>query len=134
MILGIVGTRVLNADARRYAEIIIRSEILFGEWGSVVTGDADGIDTLAKSLCDQLGLPCQVLEPENRQWEPRGFRERNIRLAKQCTRLLCIRDPASATYGSGWTAEYCEKELGKPVTTVEVTMGIVAVEVKAGLL
>jgi predicted Rossmann fold nucleotide-binding protein DprA/Smf involved in DNA uptake len=118
MILAIVGTRQLNPYLERYAKLIIISEI--PGYDSVVTGDADGIDKLVMSTCEEHGMPCDVLAPLNRRWEPEGFRDRNTLIVARCTRLLCLRDPSSASYGSGWTYDYA-KSAGKDVTKVEIS-------------
>jgi hypothetical protein len=107
VILGIVGTRHLGQPRyREYAGALITYEITSGEWDSVVTGDASGVDELTRDLCDTFGLPCEVLAPKFRRWEPYGFKERNMRICHIAGALLCIRDPGSLTYGSGWTANY----------------------------
>lgn len=106
MILAIVGTRKLNDKMAEYAEVLILHEILSGKYDSVVTGDASGIDELAQALCAVHGVPCESLKPNSRMWEPDGFKDRNIRICKKADAMLCIRDPDSLTYGSGWTAQY----------------------------
>lgn len=113
MILAVVGTRHLGQPRyREYAAQLIMYEIVSDEWDGMVTGDASGIDQLAKDLCDTYAMPCQVLAPEFRRWEPRGFKDRNMRVCEIADAMLCIRDPESKTYGSGWTANYFET-LGK---------------------
>ncbi len=121
MILAIVGTRRFsNPKAMRYAELIIRHEIRENQWESFVTGDASGIDTMVEMMCRGAGRPCLILAPGNEVWKPAGYQVRNILIAETCDELLCIRDPESTTYGSGWTANYAES-LGKPVTRIEIS-------------
>lgn len=121
MILAVVGTRSFsNPRALVYAEILIIHEVVSGEWDSFVTGDAPGIDTMVKRVCDETGRVCQALKPETRKWEPEGYKARNIKVANIADEMLCIRDPGSSSYGSGWTADYMET-LGKPVTRVLIT-------------
>jgi hypothetical protein len=103
-----------------YAELIIRHEVCRGRWDGIVTGDAPGIDQLVWDICQNLEMPCDPLAPQQRHWEPRGFKARNIRIAEECDEMLCIRDPESTTYGSGWTAEYTDA-MGKPVTRVTIS-------------
>ena len=126
MILAIVGTRHFsNPKAMTYAELIIVHEITSGKWDGIVTGDAPGIDQLVWDTCENLEMPCDPLSPRHRRWEPDGFKERNMRVAEACDELLCIRDPESTTYGSGWTADYTgalpPAGLGKPVTRVTIS-------------
>lgn len=121
MILAIVGTRhFANPKALKYAEILITHEVAGGGWTSFVTGDAPGIDTMVKRICDELGRPCQVLAPFNRTWEPEGYKARNIMICQTAHEMLCLRDPESTTYGSGWTADHMET-LGKPVTRITIS-------------
>ena len=142
MILAIVGTRRFgNPNAMRYATALINLEVhrmkhgetimeLAPYWDSFVTGDASGIDALVKDTCDGGPLApaysvrrrrdCIVLSPVHKRWEPEGDKARNILVAETCDALLCIRDPESSTYGSGWTADYAES-LGKPVTRVTIS-------------
>jgi hypothetical protein len=42
-----------------------------------------------------------------------AWRSRNQAIAHDCDRLIRIADPASGTYGSGWTRDRA-RELGKP--------------------
>ena len=122
MILAIVGTRLFGSEKGLvYARLVIEYEVTdFMHWTGFVTGDAPGIDTLVKQVCNYQGRECQVLAPANRQWEPEGYKARNILVAETCDEMLCIRDPESSTYGSGWTANYCET-LGKKVTRIEIS-------------
>jgi hypothetical protein len=121
LILAIVGTRVFSSPrGLAYAELLISYEVLGEDWTSFVTGDAPGIDAMAKRICDENMKPCQVLAPQSRRWEPDGFKARNIRIATIADEMLCIRDPGTGTYGSGWTADHMDS-LGKPVTRVVIT-------------
>jgi hypothetical protein len=121
MILAIVGTRRFpNPKGLVYAELIIVREITSGEWDGIVTGDAPGIDQLVWDTCENLEFPCDPLAPRHRRWDDDGFKARNILIGQTCDELLCIRDPESMTYGSGWTADYTQA-LGKPVTRVTIS-------------
>jgi len=122
MILAIVGTRRFGSPkGMDYATQLIQYEVSnWVRWTSFVTGDADGIDKLVKQFCDYHLRDCEVLAPRNKIWKPDGYQARNILVAETCDELLCIRDPESTTYGSGWTANYAES-LGKPVTRIEIS-------------
>jgi hypothetical protein len=112
-VLAIVGTRYFQySRSLLYAKLIIRQEVTSGEWESIVTGDAAGIDQLTDQICAETGVPCKSYIPESRQWEPRGYKARNMLVAEAADAMLCIRDPNSLTYGSGWTANYFNS-LGK---------------------
>lgn len=121
MILAIVGTRTFGSPkGLLYAQLIISHEVSDMHWDSFVTGDAPGVDSLVLDVCDLLDRECESFIPGSRRWEPDGYKARNIRVAEACDELLCIRDPESSTYGSGWTANHAES-LGKPVTRVEIS-------------
>jgi len=79
-----------------------------------ISGGADGMDKLAESFADRLNIPKRIYLPENKRWAPNGFKDRNLKIATDCTHLLCIRDKTSKTYGSGWTSDRA-KEMGKVV-------------------
>jgi len=127
VILAIVGTRLFGSEKGLvYARLVIEYEVTdFMHWTGFVTGDpqysnSHGVDALVKQECNYQGRECEVLAPVNRRWEPDGFKARNIAIAEACDELLCIRNPESSSYGSGWTANYAET-LGKKVTRVEIS-------------
>lgn len=81
----------------------------------IVSGDAAGIDSVAKELAGEMGIPYEGHPPTTRRWDaPGGFRERNTKIAKRCTRLLSVRYVKAQTFGSGWTANEAERRR-KPV-------------------
>lgn len=111
MRLAIVGSVVLagNADAQRLIEDAI------ARWKPtvVVSGGADGIDTMAVETAKRLGIDtCEHL-PENGRWAPNGYKARNLIIAQDCDVLVRIVAFASKTYGSGWTRDQVAR-LGKP--------------------
>lgn len=85
----------------------------------VISGAAPGVDTMARTVAERMGLEVIEHEPKNLRWEPEGFKERNILIAEDCTDLLAIRWADSNTYGSGFTADRAE-ELGKKVQRIEL--------------
>lgn len=84
----------------------------------VISGGADGVDNIAEQVALTHRIPFRAIKP--RGYYPRwdsvgGFQERNIEIARRCTRLLRIACAHSSSYGSGWTADFTEDELHKPV-------------------
>lgn len=118
-VLAIVGsTQFVNPDARALAVDIILGVFERQRPDAVVSGGAKGIDTLGVELADAASIPTIVHRPTVRRWAgPGGFRERNLLIARDCTRLLRIVCRESKTYGSGWTADRAD-ELGKAVWRV----------------
>jgi predicted Rossmann fold nucleotide-binding protein DprA/Smf involved in DNA uptake len=79
---------------------------------AIVSGGAQGVDTIAEELAVFWGLPCIVCKPAGRGW--RYYEKRNRLIAEICDRLVRISSANTRTYGSGWTADRAE-EMGKPV-------------------
>lgn len=126
MRLAIVGSHVLSEDQLIVAHCIVRGFISVLNPKVIISGGADGVDTIAKEEAIRKyyhpGEHFFEYLPRYKRWEPYGYKERNIIIAEKCTHLLCIRDPNSSTYGSGWTADYAE-DLGKKVWRQPVYKG-----------
>ena len=60
----------------------------------VVSGGADGIDTIAEEMAKSKGLKIQIFEAEVQQWEDEGnhigFKSRNIAIAEDCDIIYCL--------------------------------------------
>lgn len=102
---GVIAASIINGFISDY-----RPEL-------IISGGADGIDALAELLADIALIPTKIFLPDNKRWEPDGYKARNTHIAEDCTHLLCIRTQQSTTYGSGWTADLAER-LGKTVWRV----------------
>jgi hypothetical protein len=117
-IYGIVGSReLLHPGDMIRAQEIIEARLAYGTHGprpdAIVTGGAAGVDMLAEDIADALGIVTIIHRPARKVWKgPGGFEERNRKIVADATRLLCIRCTLSTTYGSGWTADLAEQELG----------------------
>jgi predicted Rossmann fold nucleotide-binding protein DprA/Smf involved in DNA uptake len=118
--LAIVGSRECTKEQLYTAKLIIRAFIRDLIPEQVISGGAEGIDTLAESETNKFKLEFLKFLPRNKRWSPDGYEERNQKIAYHCDLLLCIRTEQSETYGSGWTADYAE-QLGKEV--VRITLG-----------
>lgn len=119
MRLAIVGSVKVNEAQELIAHCIIRGFLHRFETELVISGGAIGIDTIAEGLADQFYIPKQIYLPEFPRWKPNGYEDRNLKIAEECTHLLCIRTQQSTTYGSGWTADRAEG-LGKTVWRVTI--------------
>lgn len=95
-----------------------------------VSGGAAGVDSWAAEEAYRRGMTdADVTEhlPKHRRWQPEGFKDRNERVAQDCEHLVRIYDPASKTYGSGWTADAAAR-LGKEVERIPVARPVPATE------
>ena len=118
MVLAIVGSaeRFWTPDKETEARHYIRSFIIAKEPDLVISGECPkgGVDIWAREIATELGYPFMGLEPEKERWQPNGYKERNLKIAKLCSILLRVVSKTSTTYGSGWTKDRAE-ELGKTV-------------------
>lgn len=114
MRLAIVGSTQFERDmpATEWASVLINKVLARYEPEAVVSGGAEGIDSLGVKLAEAAGIQVVEFLPATRNWA--GYKARNLLVAQDCTHLLCIRHRDSSTYGSGWTADQAEK-LGKVV-------------------
>jgi len=115
--LAVVGSTHVGTAQLVVARHVIEQVLDRRRPDVIISGGAFGVDTLARVIADERGIPVIEYLPRNRRWQPYGFKERNLLIVRDCTRLLCLRSPASRTYGSGWTADVAEQE-GRPVKRV----------------
>lgn len=102
--LAIVGARrFADVEALTRAQEIIDGVLHRRRPDVVISGGADGIDALAAQIARAAGI--EVIEhlPAHLRWEPEGYKQRNDRIADQCTRLLRIGCRWPLSYGSGYT-------------------------------
>jgi len=121
VVLAIVGSTQFDRDpqASAIAEHHIVEAIVRLQPERVVSGGARGIDSLAAQIARAYRIPVTEHLPEHPRWAPRGYKERNMRIATDCTHLLRITHPRSTTYGSGWTADRAE-EMGRIVERITI--------------
>lgn len=108
MKLAIVGS--IRLKDNKEAQDKIESVVNTYKPDEVVSGGAIGIDTMAANYAESVGIPTKIFYPRKQEWW--YFRERNVKIAKYCDRLVRIVSSKSKTYGSGWTRDYAAK-LGK---------------------
>lgn len=123
-ILAIVGSvTFVCGTGLTIARCLIVDELSGHRPDLVVSGGADGIDKLAVAVADELGVPYVELIARDRQWDgPRGFRARNIKVSKVCTRAMRISCARTRTYGSGWTVDRVETVLHRPVRRIVINV------------
>lgn len=122
MILAIVGSTRLVNHPEVFKEV--RRAIFLYRPDEVISGGADGVDSIVKRVALQLGVGFREFKPEVHVWDGGdqiGYMQRNRQIATLCDRLLRITEPNPATYGSGWTRDLAAK-LGKPVEEKIITV------------
>lgn len=119
-ILAIVGsTSFACAQGLTIARQLIYNELFERTPDGVVSGGADGIDTVGAEVARLLGLEPVEHLPKYPRWQPDGFKARNLLIVRDCTRLLAIRCVEAITYGSGWTRDEAKRQ-GRPTRTVTI--------------
>lgn len=125
MKLAIVGCRNWGDDPSEVEAFIrarIRKDLEMFRPEEVISGGARGVDTWAVEEAKAMGIPTHVIRPKNPRWEPEGFKERNIAIAKRCTDLLSIRCTSgpciyTGTEGAKFTANMAQ-EYGRVVRRI----------------
>lgn len=113
--LAIVGsTRFADPYGDMLAEWLIKRALVLFDPEVVISGKAPGVDRMAETLAMDFGFRTHICPPAKPQWQPHGYKSRNLRIARSCTHLIAIRCSQSKTYGSGYTADRAEA-LGKRV-------------------
>lgn len=111
--LAIVGSHKLDPVQTVAVGVLVKGIILAYNPKlldiTVVSGGAEGVDRIAESTALSLGVSTEIYHPAHPQWQPQGYKERNIRIAEECDILWCIRARESQTAGSEFTAEQAEK-------------------------
>lgn len=118
--LAIVGSVSLAGREDVYRRIQDAVEAL--EPAEVVSGGAEGVDTMAAEVAMMLGIPCVEFLPKRQAWlrgSPDGFQARNLKIAEYCDMLIRFAASDSRTYGSGWTKDRA-LERNHPAWTVTV--------------
>jgi hypothetical protein len=111
-VLAIVGSRYFDNDPNSFhiAHSWIRAYVSDMVPDLIVSGDAVGIEEIAAIVATSLDIGFLELLPENDRWEPEGYKDRNIKIVEACTRLVRVEHYLAKTYGSGFTADYAERQ------------------------
>ena len=112
MKLAIVGTR--HTPDPRLAAAVVEAAIVGFRPEVVISGGADGIDSLAAESAVAHGIAFEEYLPRYPRWEPEGYKARNQRIAQDCDVLVCIRSRTAKTFGSSWTANEADR-IGRTV-------------------
>ncbi len=87
----------------------------------IISGGANGVDTLAERYADKHKISKLILRPQYRLYRRGAPLKRNDRMVELCDKALVFWDGVSR--GAKYTINYAEK-LGKPVEVIIVPMDI----------
>jgi hypothetical protein len=138
--VAIVGACLINPEERRSItksiKMILNNYMIKNDMLTVVSGGADGVDTIAEEVAKEYKLDTLVFPAEVTQWEDegdkKGFKTRNTQIAKNCDVLYCfprVRKDKDCYHcnssehqvgGGCWTAKKA-KELGKIISIIPPT-------------
>lgn len=107
--LAIVGSTSLAGREDVYR--VIHFALVHSGAELLISGGAEGVDTMAAEVATMLGIAVHEHLPEGRGW--RFYQPRNLKIAQECDHLVRLVAHDSKTYGSGWTRDRA-KEMGKP--------------------
>ena len=120
--LVIVGSQLLTPRQALRAEHLVK--LWFGKADRIADtvasgGCSTGVDRIVEDEAPDYGFfeefgNLRIFRPENQRWAPRGYEDRNLKMATWCDMMVSIRAEDSETYGSGWTADRAEAQ-GKRV-------------------
>lgn len=114
MKLAIVGSRVL-ANSAEAVRVAVKDAIRRHGATTVISGGAEGVDTIAVETALRLGLRVVIYHPAGHGWP--YYKARNQKIAEDCDVLLRIASSRARTYGSGWARDHA-KALGKPTEEI----------------
>lgn len=113
--LAIVGS--VSLAGRLDVYWLIQEEIEERLVTAVVSGGAEGVDTMAAEVAMMLGREVREHLPHCQRWP--CFKKRNLKIAQDCDALTRIVSEDSKTYGSGWTRDRAAEML-KPTREYRV--------------
>jgi len=99
MNVAIVGSRSLEGRRSDVRDAIFRSPWLAeGEPSGVdtiISGGADGVDTYAEQVADELALDTRIIEPDWESYGPAAGPKRNTKIIEEADAVIVIWDGAS---------------------------------------
>src|SRR3990172_3188667 len=96
MKVAIVGTSNLTKEEEKTVReicnhILKTAREVSDEEITLISGGADGVDSVAVETATKLGHGSIEIMPTERSW--RSYKKRNMQIAKQCEELYCITTP-----------------------------------------
>ena len=97
--VAIVGTSEFHTreeenDIRDSITIILKKYSALNT--KVISGGAEGVDSIAINVAKMHGFDTEVYSPKIKKWEPQtkdGYKARNTQIANECNELFCIALP-----------------------------------------
>jgi YspA, cpYpsA-related SLOG family len=111
MRLAIVGSTILVNNLE--VALIIADVVHEFDATTIISGGAPGVDTMAEDFADANKIAKEIYRPDVKRWfgedvdGKRGFRERNLQIARACEGLVRIYAKSSTTFGSGYNSGRC---------------------------
>ena len=99
---------------------IVDDEIIVDNDFALVSGHSPkgGVDIWVEEIAREMKVRMIIYPPKKFQWEPDGYKQRNILIAENSDTLYVF-SPKGVWNGGLWTANYAES-LGKPVNRIEI--------------
>lgn len=114
MNLGIVGhaQNKFTIETECAARRLIEDEIDLLKPSAIVSGHCPmgGVDIYAEEIADKLGIEKIIFAPKVHRWDgPGGFKERNLKISRVSTLVLCvvIHPSLLPATGKDWGNGYC---------------------------
>lgn len=85
----------------------------------IISGGANGVDTLAEKYADEHGIPKTIVRPEYNRYGKAAPLRRNEVMVDMADTVLVIWDGVSR--GTQYTVKYAKKQ-GKPVELIEIKL------------
>jgi len=139
--IAIVGAVLITPEEekniRQSIKTILSSYMVKNDTTIVVSGGADGVDTIAEEIAKEFGLETEIYPAKILEWgngHDGGFKDRNTKMAEVCDVLYCfprIRKDKDCYHcntsehqagGGCWTAKKA-KEKGKLISIIQPIKG-----------
>jgi hypothetical protein len=94
MKIGVCGSRTIDT----YGDVLQalhQSPWFPRESGTVITGGADGVDSLAERIAESYGLDTMTIEPRYDEWGPKAPLKRNTDIVNKADVLVAVWDGQS---------------------------------------
>jgi predicted Rossmann fold nucleotide-binding protein DprA/Smf involved in DNA uptake len=101
--LAVIGSRSFTNEGLLNQKLDERKEQI----DIIVSGGADGADSLAEKWAEKNGVPTKIFDPNHERDFRGAYRIRNEKIAEECDVLIAFWDGASK--GTEYTIEFARK-------------------------